>query len=145
MQDQQTRVYYTDVVGRYIADSVYCFVDTGVCIQVCSELDTFSLTPRHDAQSGFITREVFCSVESHVFKEVSQTALLRLFKDGTHFLCNVKFDAFFWECVVSDVISKPVVKFTYADIFVHGQCLHRLCKHELEVAAYIENCNKKST
>ena len=145
MQDQQTGVYYTYIVGRYVADSVYCFVDTGVRIQVCSELDTFGFTPRHDAQSGFITREVLCPIEGHMLKEVSQTALLRFFKDGTHFLCNVEFDAFFWKCIVSDVISKPVVKFTYADILVHRQCLHGLCKHELEVAAYKENCNKKST
>ena len=88
------------------------------------------------------------------FVPVSYTHLLRSVSDKAAPLC--------WGCSLSEagfrawlysfgavrilsLIHISVVKFTYADIFVHGQCLHRLCKHELEVAAYIENCNKKST
>ena len=48
MQDQQTRIYYADVVSRHIADAVYSFIDTGICIQVCTELDTLGFTPRYD-------------------------------------------------------------------------------------------------
>ena len=32
-----------------------------------------------------------------------------------------------------------------ARVIYNRQCLHGLCRHELEVAAYKENCNKKST
>ena len=142
MKDKQARVYYIDIFSWYVADIIYRLVDTGICIQVRSELDTFCLTPRYDTESGFITREVFGSIESHVLQEVSQTTLLRFFKDGTYFLCDVEFYSFFRKCIVSNVIGKPVVQFTDADIFVHRQFLHGLCKYELEIAAYKKDCNK---
>ena len=103
MQDQQTRIYYAAVVSRHIADAEYSFIDTGICIQVRAEFDTFCFTPGHDAKSGFITWEVLCSVESHVLQKVSQTTLLRFLKNGTYFLVDVEFNSLFVKGVVANV------------------------------------------
>ena len=109
MKDQQTRVYHVYIFSRYVADVVHRLVDAGICIQVRAEFDTFRFAPGHDAKSGFITREVLCSVESHVLQKVSQTTLLRFLKNGTYFLGDVEFNSFFGKGVVANVIGKPVV------------------------------------
>ena len=142
VKDKQAWIYYINVFSRHVADIIYRLIDAGICIQVCTEFDTFRFAPRYNAKTCLIPREVFGSIESHVLQEVSQTTLLRFFKDGTYFLCDVEFYSFFRKCIVSNVIGKPVVQFTDADIFVHRQFLHGLCKYELEIAAYKKDCNK---
>ena len=136
MKDKQTGIYNIDIFRRHIADIIHRLLNAGICVQIGSELDTFRFAPRHDTQSGFITGEVFRPIESHVFKEVCQAALLRLFENGTYFLCNVELCTLLWKCIVPDVISKSVVQLSDTDILVHRQLLHGLCKYGQEIAAY---------
>ena len=55
---------------------------------------------------------MLCSVEAHVLKEVSQSALVVIFQYRTHFLCDVEFSLLFRQCVVTDVISQSIIQLT---------------------------------
>ena len=145
VQDQQTRVYDVDVVGGHVADVVYSLVYCCIGVQVGTELDTFGFTPRYDAQTCFIPGEVLCTVESHVLQEVSQSALLRFFQDGTNFLCDVEFYSLLGTSIVANVVSQSVVQLTDAHIFVHWQGLYRLLLlslYGLVIAAKKHRCHQ---
>ena len=64
------------------------------------------------------------AIEAHVLKEVSETALLVLFLDGTHTLCNVKLCPVFGPVVVTDVVSQSIGQFTDAYIRIDWYWRH---------------------
>ena len=70
-QNQQTRVERRGTLGGNVADTINGLVDTGISIQIATELNTQRTGEFDDA----VALEVFRTVEGHVLEEVSQTAL----------------------------------------------------------------------
>ena len=70
-QNQQTRVERRGTLGGNVADAINGLVDTGISIQIATELNT----QRTGEFDDTVALEVFRTVEGHVLEEVSQTAL----------------------------------------------------------------------
>ena len=64
---------------------------------------------------------MFRTVKCHVFQEVSQSPLVIIFVNGTHFLSDVEISHMLRVVVVTDVIGQPIVEFTYSHLRVNGQ------------------------
>ena len=122
MQDKQAGVLDTFTCHGHIVDVVYSLVSGGVCVQILSEFHTYAFKPVDEILSGKIS----CAVEAHVLKEVSQTALIIIFKNRAYFLSNVEVSLTFRIVVVADVISKAIRELTYTHFFVNGQRRHLL-------------------
>ena len=105
MQDQQAGVDNALASDRSVHDHVDRFVETCISVEV--------LTSAHpDAFGKFIHAmpwEVLCSVERHVFKEMGQSALVFVFQDRSDILGDKEIRTVFRLCIVSDVISQPVI------------------------------------
>ena len=65
-----------------------------------------------------ITFEVIGTVEGEVLEEVSQTALVIILIDRTHFLCDVETGYMLRITVVTNVVSQSIIKTTYLHILV---------------------------
>ena len=105
VQDQQAGVDNAFAGDRSVHDHVDRFVETCISVEV--------LTSAHpDAFGKFIHAmpwEVLCSVERHVFKEMGQSALVLVFQDRSDILGDKEIRTVFRLCIVSDVISQPVI------------------------------------
>ena len=122
VQDQQTAVLSTCSGRRHIRDIVHSTVVAGVGIQVNTKLHTNALTVAHH----LVTGEILRTVEAHVLQEVSQSALVFILLDRSHFLCDVELSPVFRPVVVTDVISQSVVQFTNPHVFVNWKLWHLL-------------------
>ena len=106
----------------YIINVVHRLVDAGVGIELLAKLHAKGLKIANDAILG----EVLGTIEAHVLEEMSQTALVVLLLNRTHLLCNVEVCLSLGVLVVTDVVSKPVVKFPDTGVRVDGKRLHSL-------------------
>ena len=89
-------------------------VNTGIGIEVGTELDADGLAPGDDAQLAVLAGEVLRAVEGHVLQEVCQSALTGLFKDGAHALCNVEVGKTGLLGIVAQVVRQPIVELAHA-------------------------------
>ena len=65
------------------------------------------------------------TVEGEVLEEVSQTALVIILIDRTHFLCDVETGYMLRITVVTNVVSQSIIKTTYLHILVYRNSWHR--------------------
>ena len=109
VQHQQTRVQDALALQGSRADVIDRLVYRGVGIEIGTELDADGFAPGHDAQFTVLAREVFRTVEGHVFQEVGQSALPRFLQDGAHPLGNVEVGQPRLLGVVAQIVSQSVV------------------------------------
>ena len=95
MQNKKARVQYGLSVSWHCINIINGIVKTGSGIQVLSEFHTNSFQIRNYSFSFAVIREIFGTVKSHMFQEVSQTTLILFFLHGTHFLYNVEVSLIF--------------------------------------------------
>ena len=125
VENQQTRIDDALTGGGHIADIVNRLLNTGIGIQVATELDTYALTPAQQ----LVALEVLRTVKGHVLQEMGQSALVVILLNRTHLLGNVELGTVLRPVVVTDVISQSVVEFTDAYIGVNRNRRHLLCHH----------------
>ena len=101
VEDIEARVDVGRVGGGDVVDIIDGLVDAGVGIEVGTELHADFLAELHHA----VALEMLAAVEAHVLQEVGEAALVLLFEDGTHLLCDVKVDLVLGLLVVTDVIG----------------------------------------
>ena len=101
LKDQQTRVERSLTSCRHVTNTIDSLVDTGVSIQVTTELHT-KWTGEFEERR---VREMLWAIECHVLKEVCQTTLFVVFLNRTHTLRNVKVGYMLWPFIVKDVVS----------------------------------------
>ena len=123
MEDKQTGVNNVLVVRRHITYIIYRLGDTCISVEVGTKLDTLRLTPSENTVAG----EMLGSVEAHVLKEVSETALRLLLLNRAHLLCDVELRTVFGPCVVTDIIRQTIVQLTDFHVLIHGDRRHLLC------------------
>ena len=75
---------------------------------------------RFQVTDKFVAWEMLCSVKTHVFKEVGQSALALFFLYRAHLLCDIEVGAMFWPVVMAYVIGQSVGQFAYPYGGVHG-------------------------
>ena len=114
-EDEQTGVECGDRVCRHVVNVVHCLVDGGVGIEVTTELDALRAAPLDEV----IAFEMVGTIESHVLKEVSETALVLVLFKGAHFLGDVEVGTMLRPVVVADDVSQSVGKLTDAESCVH--------------------------
>ena len=122
MKYKQTRILNWLAGGRYLTYIIYCLVDRGIGVEVAAEFHAHGLKPRHNV----VAREVIGAVEAHVFKEVSESALIVFFKNWPYFLCDVIVGLILWILIVTDVIRQAVVKTPYPHIGIDRNRGHLL-------------------
>ena len=105
---------------------IYCLVEAGVGVEVFAELHSDALEVGLEAVAG----EVCGSVETHVFQEVGQSALVVVFLHRAHLLCYVEVGTLFGPLVVAYVVGEAVWQPTHLYCGVEGQLgqLHLLGK-----------------
>ena len=108
--------------SRYVRETINSFVER--CIGI--DAATKSNTNRFEIVDEKFVREVFSSIESHVFEEVSKTILVVFFEDSTYGLCDMEFATFFRLIVVTNVISETIVENTHTNIGVDWKRLRQL-------------------
>ena len=104
-------------------DVVDRLVDTGVGVEVGTELDALALTPLPQA-ALLSTGEVLGAVEGHVFEKVGKSSLTRLFEDGAHALSDVEVGHVGRLAVLPDVIGQSVGEASGPD----GGVVWQLCR-----------------
>ena len=72
---------------------------------------------------------MFGTVETHVLKEVCKTALVLLFLNGAHLLCNVEVYKVLRIVVVTDIICQSVLEFADSYRWVDRKLLTLLLRH----------------
>ena len=104
VEDEQGRVHDAIPVGWHRGQVVYGLVEGGVGVDVGAEFhsDGFKVVDQ-----GF-ARKMGRSVESDMFKEVSQTVLAIFFQDGTHILHDIEVCSFRHHVVVTDIVGQTV-------------------------------------
>ena len=122
MEDKQTRVELCLIGCWHVRDIIYCLIDRSIGIEVAAKLHTDRLAIADNA----IAWEILCTVKAHVLEEVSQTSLAVFFLNGAHTLCDEELSAVFWPVVITDIISKSVVKFADTHILVYWYRWHHL-------------------
>ena len=128
--DEQARVESALACGRHIVDIIHGLVDRSVGIEVATKFHTEGAGVVDQAIAGVI----FGTIESHVFKEVSQTTLTFFFLNRAHALSDVEIHMVLGIIVVTNIVSESVSEFAYANGGVgrhirNGLCLRRNC-HE---------------
>ena len=66
-----------------------------------------------------VAREALCSVETHMFQEVSKTILVVVFEQRTYVLHNVELCTLFRFLIVANVVRHSVLQFTHTNLRVH--------------------------
>ena len=61
---------------------------------------------------------MFGTIESHMFKEMSQTILFRSFKSRSYFLRNIKISSITRRFIVNDIISQSILKLAELNIWI---------------------------
>ena len=105
VQDQQARIDRPTAVRRHVIDVIHRFVHSRVGVKVCAKLYANRFEVGDDSAAGFVLREVFGTVKSHVLEEVSQSALVFLFKNRPHALHDVEIGPIFGQFVSTDVVG----------------------------------------
>ena len=124
-EDEETRINVASL-HRNIVDVIDCFVSRGVSIEVFSKLHTNTFAV-FDELSVF--GKVLRTIESHVFEEVCQTALVVVFLHRTHLLGNVEVYLSFGLFIVTNVVGQSVGEFADAHLFVHGERRISILRH----------------
>ena len=123
VEDEQAGVGHAGLVDRSGGDVVDRLVDTGVGVEVGTELDALALAPLPQA-ALLSTGEVLGAVEGHVFEKVGKSSLTRLFEDGAHALSNVEVGHVGRLAVLPDVIGQSVGEASGPD----GGVVWQLCR-----------------
>ena len=92
MQDQQAGIHYTLASHWGIHNHINRFIEAGISIEIFTHTHT-------DTFSKFVhslIREVFGTVECHMFQEMCQPALIFFFENGTDVLGDIEIGPFFW-------------------------------------------------
>ena len=92
-----------------VVEHVLGLFKTGGCIDIAAEFGADALQPVENSLSG----EMLGAVEAHVLEEMCKTVLVGSFLDGTNIGCKIKLGTMYGELVVTDVVGKPVVEFSY--------------------------------
>ena len=116
MQDKQTGIESTGNLHVDIVDIIHRLVKGSVGIEVLAKLHTDTLQILLER----ITREMGSTIETHMFQEMSQSALTLLLLHGTHLLCYVEVCTLLRPLVVTDIISESIRQDTHLDSRVQG-------------------------
>ena len=116
MQDKQTGIESTGNLHVDVVDVIHRLVKGSVGIEVLSKLHTDTLQILLER----ITREMGSTIETHMFQEMSQSALTLLLLHGTHLLCYVEVCTLLRPLVVTDIISESIRQDTHLDSRVQG-------------------------
>ena len=106
MQDQEACVNDGLSHQRNIVEHVLGLVDAGGGIDIATKGGTYALEPVENA----LPREVLCSIETHVLKEMSETILIWGFLDSAHICGQVELCPLGGLVIVADVIGQAVVE-----------------------------------
>ena len=126
MKDEQAGIDSPFACGHivYVIDGLF---NAGISIELCAKFhtNTFQIADEHTVW------EMSCTIEAHVFQEVSQTALALLLLDGAHLLGDVEEGLTFGLFIVTDVVGQSVVKMPHAHAWIHRKRLHHrvLCRN----------------
>ena len=123
-QYEQTAVERALTAGRHIVDVVNGLVDTGIGIQVGAKFHTNAATILYQG----VALEVVAAVESHVLKEVGQSALTLVFLYRAHLLRDVEVGTMLRPVIIPDIIGKAITQFTHTGSCIHGHCGHLLSR-----------------
>ena len=126
MQNEQTRVDDAVALQGNCRDIVNRLFYTGIGIEVGAELDTDSLTPRHNAQLLTLAREMLRTIKSHVFQEVSQSALAGFLLDRAYTLGNIEVGHLRVLAIMTQIVGHAVLQLTHA---YRGILTQRLSQH----------------
>ena len=123
MEDQEAGVDEVLIRRRGVHDLVDRLIDGGVGIEIGAKFYTILLEIVDHALAG----EVLATLEGHVLKEVSETALGILLEDATDTLRDVEVGSILGLLVVTDDVGEPVVELAHPHILVDRQrrCLLR--------------------
>ena len=132
MKDQQTRIDGATAVRRHVINVIHRFVHSRIGVKVSPKFHTDCFEIGDDSAARLILRKMFGTVESHVFEEVGQSALVLLFKNRPHALHDVEVRPVFGQFVSTDVVSQSVFEVSDAHLFVHRNSGHllRLCSRK---------------
>ena len=126
MQNEQTRVDDAVALQGDCRDIVNRLFYTGIGIEVGAELDTDSLAPGHNAQLLTLAREMLRTIKSHVFQEVSQSALAGFLLDRAYTLGNIEVGHLRVFIVMTQIVGHTVLQLTHA---YRGILTQRLSQH----------------
>ena len=115
VKNEKTAVLNGSARNGNIRDIVDSLVHSGIGIEVISEL----YTDRFKPVDKILTGKILGSVEAHVLKEVSQTALIILFEDRADLLGDIEVCLTFWIVVVTDKIGKTILECSGAQGRIH--------------------------
>ena len=122
VQDEHRRVDDALTRGRNVFDHVRSFVPRRVSVQIVSEFHAYRL----QIFEHLLARQVFRSVESHVFEEVCETLLVVGLLYGADVVQDVEARLSLGLFIVANVVGQPVVEFAHADFLVRRYGLHRI-------------------
>ena len=100
-------------------------VDTGISIEIGTELHANGLAPRHDAKTLTDAGEILCAVKSHVLQEMSQATLAWLLENRAHTLCDIEIGQPGFLGIMTDIVGHAVLQYTLAYGWVLWQRLLR--------------------
>ena len=124
LEDEHAGIHCRGAGGRHIGEVINGFVDAGIGIQVSAILHTDALQVILQG----IALEVVGTVEGEVLQKVSQTALVIILIDRTHFLSDVETCHMLRESIMTNVVGQSIVEMAYLHILVHWDRRHLLCR-----------------
>ena len=86
MEYQETGIYQSFTLGRYVGEVINRLVKGGIGIDVGTEAHSVFLQILDQS----LAREILGAIEGHVFQEVGQSALIFFLQDRTNPLHNVE-------------------------------------------------------
>ena len=106
MHHEKTRV--DDALADHwdIVEHVVSLLETSSCIDVAAELGTDAL----EILEKRLSREILCTVETHVLEEVSKTVLVVSLLVSAHICSEIELSSLSRLVVVADVVSHAVLK-----------------------------------
>ena len=119
MEYQETGIYQSFTLGRYVGEVINRLVKGGIGIDVGTEADTILLQILNQPFS----REMLGAIESHVFQEVGQSALIFFLQDRTNPLHNVELGLPNRLFVRTNIIGQSVGQCAIPHCCVHGKGL----------------------
>ncbi len=130
VEDKEARVLYALTSHGHVGNVVDSLINTGVGIEVDAKLHTNRFEPVAERRAGIIG----CAVETHVFKEVSQTALVVFFENRTDRLGDIEIGLAFGRFIMTDVVGEAIVEFAFDNRTVDWQFGH--LRHLLGLCGY---------
>ena len=137
LEDKHTGVYGCCTGSRNIGKVINCLLYCCIGVEITAILyaDALQIVLQR------VALEMVGTIEGKVLQEVSQTALVIILIDRTHFLCDVETGYMLRITVVTNVVSQSIIKTTYLHILVYRNSWHLLC-HRCTCRKEQHNCCK---